>query len=186
MIWNTHYIKTDHAFLSASKYHWIRYSEEQLKRAWTTFKAAEEGTKLHKFAKDAIDLGIRQRDSGETLTMYINDAIGYRMSTEVLLYYSDVAFGTADAISFDEKKKMLRIHDLKTGKIKACMDQLKIYAAYFCLEYKMKPAEIKIELRIYQNDDVDICQPDPDEIAHIMSKIVTFDKLIQKIKILEG
>ena len=84
--------------------------------------------------------------------MYVNDAIGYRMTPEQPLYYSDNCFGTADAIQF--KNNVLRIHDYKSGIIPAKMEQLKIYAALFCLEYKVKPGAIRIELRIYQNDDV--------------------------------
>lgn len=186
MNWNTHYVKTDHAFLGASKYHWIRYTDEQLKQSWNSFRAAQEGTKLHEYAAMAIRLGIRQADTETTLNRYINDAIGYRMSPEVLLYYSDNCFGTADSICFDEKKKILRIHDLKTGKIKAHMEQLKIYAALFCLEYKYKPSEIKILLRIYQFDDYEECEADPNEIAHIMSRIISFDKIIQTMRMLEG
>lgn len=37
---------------------------------------------------------------------------------------------------------MLRIHDLKTGISPVHMDQLLIYAALFCLEYKIKPGSI--------------------------------------------
>jgi len=186
MNWNQHYVKTDHAFLSASKYHWIRYNDDQLKNSWRSFRAAQEGTELHAYAKMAIEHGIWQRDSGDTLSQYINDAIGYKMSPEILLYYSDNCFGTADAISWDDEKKILRIHDLKTGKIKAHMEQLLIYAALFCLEYKIKPAEITIELRIYQNDDVVPYSPSADEIAHIMSRIVSADKIVNKLRMTEG
>lgn len=186
MNWNVHYVKTEHAFLSASKYHWIRYNDEQLKNSWRSFRAAQEGTELHEYAKMAIEHGIWQRDSNDTLSLYINDAIGYKMKPEVLLYYSDNCFGTADAIGFDEEKKLLRIHDLKTGKIKAHMEQLLIYAALFCLDYKIKPYEISIELRIYQNDEYTSYEPSADEIAHIMSRIITADKLINTMKITEG
>ena len=86
--------------------------------------------------------------SKQTLNMYVNDAIGFKMTPEQILYYSDNCFGTADAILF--RNNFLRIHDLKTGKIPAHMEQLEIYAALFCLEYKVKPADIEMELRIYQ------------------------------------
>lgn len=185
MIWNTHYVKQDHAFMGASKYHWIRYDDEQLKQAWFSYRAAQEGTELHEYAAKAIKLGIRQRGA-TTLSLYINDAIGYGMTPEVLLYYSENCFGTTDAIGFNEKKKFLRIHDLKTGKLRAHMDQLKIYNALFCLEYKYRPTEIKSELRIYQYDKYEPCNPDPDEIAHIMSRIQTGDKIITKMRLMEG
>ena len=62
------------------------------------------------------------------------------------------------------------------------MDQLMVYAALFCLEYNEKPMSLESELRIYQNDDVQIFIPNMDDIAHIMSRIVHFDKLIEKAK----
>ena len=34
------------------------------------------------------------------------------------------------------------------------MEQLFIYDALFCMEYHVKPKDILIENRIYQNDDV--------------------------------
>lgn len=113
--------------------------------------------------------------------MYVNDAIGYKMTPEQLLYYSENCFGTADSISF--RKKFLRIHDLKTGEIPAHMEQLLIYAALFCLEYNIKPYELDgVELRIYQSDDIIYMNPEADEIVPIMSKIVTGDRIIARIK----
>ena len=142
-------------------------------------KAAEIGTKLHAWAKDTIDLGIKQPKSKKTIYAYVNDAIGYRMSTEVVLYYSDRFFGTADAISF--RDGFLRIHDLKTGKLPVHMEQLEIYAALFCLEYKVKPGDIQIELRIYQNDEIIYHNPTAEDIVPIMDKIIHLDKLLSKI-----
>lgn len=101
------------------------------------------------------------------------------MSTEVILYYSDRFFGTADAISF--RDGMLRIHDLKTGKTPVHMEQLEIYAALFCLEYKVKPSEIDMELRIYQKDEVLVHNPTAEDIEPIMDKIVHFNKLLEKV-----
>lgn len=186
MIWKKHYTKSEHAFLGASKYQWIRYDDKKLKETWRSFQAVKEGTALHAYAAQAIELGILQKKSKHTLNAYINDAIGFRMTPEVLLYYSENCFGTADAISYSEADKFLRIHDLKTGKIPAKMDQLKIYAALFCLDYEIKPGEIGCELRIYQNNDIFIYEPTTDEIAHIMSKIISFDKIINNMKIMEG
>ena len=77
---------------------------------------------------------------------------------------------------------MLRIHDLKTGVIPAHIEQLLIYAALFCLEYKVKPAEIEMELRIYQNDEILVHSPEVDEVVPVIDKIITFDKLLNHIK----
>lgn len=88
--------------------------------------------------------------------------------------------GTADAISF--RDGLLRIHDLKTGKRIVHIEQLEIYAALFCLEYKMKPEDIKIELRIYQNDEIVIYEPTSEEINEIINKIKHTDKLLENIE----
>lgn len=173
-----------HATFSASQSHWLRYSDDKAIDVYLNRRAAEMGTKLHAWAKETIDLGIKQPRSKKTIYAYVNDAIGFKMDTEVVLYYSDRFFGTADSICF--RNGMLRIHDLKTGKIPAHMEQLMIYAALFCLEYKVKPAEIDMELRIYQNDDVLICNPTAEEIVPIMNKIVHLDKLLAKVDQLEG
>ena len=103
------------------------------------------------------------------------------MNTEVVLFYSDRFFGTADAISF--RNNILRIHDLKTGnigKIDGHIEQLEIYAALFCLEYKVKPQDISIELRVYKSDKVVCHIPEADNISQIMEHIVHLDKLIEK------
>ena len=142
------------------------------------------GTRLHQWAKDTIDLGIKQPKSKKTIYAYVNDAIGFKMDTEVVLYYSDRFFGTADSICF--RNNFLRIHDLKTGKTPVHMEQLMIYAALFCLEYKIKPGDIGMELRIYQNDEVLFHNPTADEILPIMDKIVHLNKLLEKFEIEEG
>lgn len=136
-----------HAPFSPSQSSWLRYDDDQALEVYSNKKASEMGTILHKWAKDTIDLGIKQPRSKKTIYAYVNDAIGFKMDTEVVLFYSERFFGTADAISF--RDGMLRIHDLKTGKRPAHMEQLMIYAALFCLEYKVKPSEISMELRIY-------------------------------------
>lgn len=181
MNFNTHSrLKGQHAFLSASKYHWIGYSEDKLDRVFMASLAAQRGNELHAFAHDAIRLGIKLPRTSKTLNMYINDAIGYRMTPEQILYYSDNCFGTADCISF--RRNTLRIHDLKTGTSPTSEHQLEVYAALFCLEYNFKPFDFNIELRIYQSDEVRIYDGDPDAIFHIMDKIITFDKRIDAIK----
>ena len=169
-------LKGCHAFLSASKYHWVNYDEEKLAATYSNFLAVQKGTKLHDFAAQCIELGQKLPKSKKTLNMYVNDAIGFRMTPEQVLYYSDNCFGTADAISF--RDGLLRIHDLKTGATPAHMEQLMIYAALFCLEYKIKPDDIDMELRIYQNDEVIVHNPGYDEIYPIMEQIVRFDKVL--------
>lgn len=173
-------VEGTHAFLGASTYHWINYDEDKLIDRYQTHLATMKGTILHEFASQCIMLKQKLPETGQTLNLFVNDAIGFRMETEQVLYYSENCFGTADAICF--RNGVLRIHDLKTGVVPAHMEQLLIYAALFCLEYKYKPSEIEIELRIYQNDDILICKPDATDIVPIMDKIVTFDKLINKIK----
>ena len=160
-----------HAFLSASKYHWIRYDEEKIIKTYSNQMAVAMGTTLHDFAAQCIELGQKLPRSKKTLNAFVNDAIGFRMHPERVLFYSDNCFGTADAISFDEETRLLRIHDLKTGITPAHFEQLLIYAAMFCLEYGHKPHKIDMELRIYQNDDVEILIPEPEEVSDIMKKI---------------
>ena len=168
-----------HAPFSASQSSWLRYSDEKAIEVYTNKKAAEMGTRFHKWAKDTIDLGIKQPRSKKTIYAYVNDAIGFKMSTEVVLYYSDRFFGTADSICF--RNGMLRIHDLKTGKTPVHMEQLEVYAALFCLEYKVKPSDIDMELRIYQNDQILYHNPTAEDIVPIMDKIVHLNNLLEKI-----
>lgn len=165
-----------HAPFSPSQPSWLNYTDEKALDVYSNKKAAEMGTRLHNWAKETIDLGIRQPRSKKTIYAYVNDAIGFRMDTEVVLYYSDRFFGTADAISF--KNNFLRIHDLKTGTSKVHIEQPLVYAALFCLEYKIKPSDIKIELRIYQNDEIQIYEPEEGEVEKVMSKIVHLDELL--------
>lgn len=181
MNFNTHSaFEGKHAFLSASKYHWINYSSDKLDDVYRTALLAAKGTELHEFAFQAIKLGIKLPKSQKTLNMYVNDAIGYRMTPEQMLFYSVNCFGTADAIHF--KNNLLRIHDLKTGVTPTSMKQLEVYAAIFCLEYNYKPYQLDMELRIYQNDEIQIHNPAIDDITDIMDKIVTFDKQIERLK----
>lgn len=125
------------------------------------------------------NLSCLPKESFETVKAYINDAIGYRMTPEQILYYSDSIFGTADTISF--RDNFLRIHDLKTGSTPAHMEQLLIYAALFCLEYKLNPNSFHAELRLYQNNNVLCHEPESTEIASIIDQIILIDKTISKI-----
>lgn len=169
-----------HSFLSASKYAWIRYDSDILYERFSNSMDAALGTRLHAFAAEAIKLKQRMPETTATLNAYINDAIGFRMTPEVMLFASENGFGTADAISFYDN--VLRIHDLKNGVSPAKMDQLLIYACYFLIEYKFKPNEIKIVLRIYQNDDIVEYIPDVTDLAPILDKFYEFDDLINQWK----
>lgn len=181
MDWNPHYeLEGKHAFLSASKSSWINYSESKLIETYNNFYAKEMGTRLHEFVKEAILLGQKLKGDKTTLAMFVNDAIGYRMNPEQVLFYSPNCFGTADAISF--KKNLLRIHDLKTGKTPASMNQLEVYDALFCLEYGKEPENIEHELRIYQNNEAVIHIPEQERIRQIMNTIINHNKIIEKLK----
>lgn len=185
MQFNQHYkISGLHAPFSPSQPSWLRYDDDKAVEVYFNKKATEMGTKLHQWAKDTIDLKIKQPKSKKTLYSYVNDAIGYHMDTEVVLFYSERFFGTADAISF--KNGFLRIHDLKTGKTKVHIEQLMIYAALFCLEYKVDPKDIEMELRIYQNDKILYHNPTAEEIRPIMNQIVHLDSLLEEIDYKEG
>jgi len=181
MQWYDHSkLKGTHAFLSASQWHWLNYDDKKLVDRWRSAQAVEMGTRLHAYAEETIRLGIKQRNIKRTLNMYINDAIGFDLEPEVVLYYSDLCYGTADAIGF--KNNLLRIHDLKTGVIKAHFEQLRIYAAIFCLEYGIKPGDINFELRIYQNNEIRIENPDATIILPVMDKIQKADKILHSIQ----
>jgi len=182
MLFNVHSnLKGTHAFLSPSNYHWINYDEDKLDRTYLASMAARRGTELHAFAHEAIRLGIKMPSTKTTLNLYVNDAIGYRMTPEQILYYSDNCYGSPDTIAF--RRQVLRIHDLKTGVIEASVHQLEVYAALFCLEYSVSPMTIKIELRIYQSNEVRIYDADPDVIMHIMDRIKIFDKRINAMRL---
>lgn len=188
MNFNEHWrLEGKHAFLGASKWNWINYDTDKLITSYQNFQAVERGTRLHALAASMISEGVKASSSKTTLNMYVNDAIKFKMSPEVVLYYSDNAFGTADSILFNEKQNFLRIHDLKTGVTPAHMEQLMIYAAYFCLEYKKDPTKLNIELRIYQNNEIVVCnlETDPDLqlwIKDIMAKTIKFDKELNDFK----
>lgn len=186
MQFNDHYkLAGMHAPFSPSQPSWLRYDDEKAIKVLKNKRAAELGTRLHQWAKDTIDLRIKQPDTKKTIYMYVNDAIGFKMDTEVVLYYSDRFFGTADTICFRKNEDgvfVLRIHDLKTGERPASMEQLEIYAALFCLEYGFKPGEILMELRLYQSNGVICHNPTAEDIAPIMDHIVHLEKLIENNK----
>lgn len=195
-----------HAFLGASKYHWLNDNEVQIIKRLCSQYASSIGTCLHEIARQRIFHGIKLTkhekksviifllENGiprividaidfdfmfNNLMTYVNDCIGFHMKPEVVLCYSDICFGTADAIQYREKEHQLRIHDLKTGSTPAHMEQLLIYTALFCLEYKIKPYEIDTELRIYQSNEIAVLNPTPEDIVPIMDKIITMNNYIQ-------
>jgi hypothetical protein len=206
MLWRDHSKEVPsgaHALLSASKYSWLNDDENDIFERYKRSFAATLGTVVHEFASKMIKNKIRlSKNDNHAILLYlldnnvprfcidmptiidnlrpfINDAIGFDMESEQVLYYSEYCFGTCDAISFDDN--LLRIHDLKTGITQASFKQLEIYAALFCLEYKKKPSDIRIEFRIYQNGEANAMEADPNDISEIMDKIVKFDKYIKYI-----
>lgn len=169
-----------HAFLGASKYHWVNYDLEKMEHTFQNQFAAMKGTRLHEIAGMLIRERIRLPKNNKSFNNYVNDAIGYRMTTEQLLVYSDNCFGTADTICFN--KGVLRIHDLKTGAFRVNGYQLDIYAAFFCLEYKFNPYDLEIFLRMYQNDEINEHVGNPEWIKAIMDKVIDFNKRIEELK----
>ena len=195
-----------HAILSASSWRWVKDDTESLKKRLCSQYATDIGTLLHDIAYKHIKYRIKLNKYDkknvmlellskgvpgfvidsldfdamfDNLMAYVNDGIGFRMEPEVVLYYSRNFFGTTDAIAYSETNRTLRIHDYKSGTTPAHMEQLLIYAALFCLEYRIKPAEIEeTELRIYQNNEIVYLNPVAEDIIPITDTIVTFDKFI--------
>lgn len=204
MIFEQHLnLRGKHASLSPSQPHWLRYNEDQLYQKYVSQYAQSMGTSLHELAETLIKNNLKLK-KGDKLTVlshllndgiprnvidmeriysnfmnYVNDAIGFKLTPEQILYYSDYCFGTADAISF--RNNFLRIHDYKSGTTPAKMEQLLVYAALFCLEYKVKPGEIETELRIYQNDEVIFHNPTAEEILPVMDAIIQHSKTLERI-----
>ena len=206
MTFNAHSeLEGRHAILSPSKPYWLNYDEEALERYFASSYATDIGTLVHEFACDRIRFRAPidiENDEAKTGLMihllknyipfrvidldrlftnmvpYVNDAIGYRMDSEVKLKYSELCFGTADAIGVNGKT--LRIHDLKTGTSPSHMDQLLAYAALFFHEYKRdyRPQTMRVELRIYQNNDITVHKPTLEEIKTAMDKIVIQDRYL--------
>lgn len=187
MNFNEHWtLQGKHAFLSPSQYYWINDDKEKLGVRYSNFKAKERGIRLHELASMCIKEGVRLARNKTSLNMFVNDAIGYKMESEQVLYYSDNCYGTTDAISFRKDKAtgryLLRIHDLKTGTVPAHMMQLMVYASLFCLEYDYSPYDIDIELRIYQTSEPDILIPEPSEIQSVMDVIVDHDRYLNELR----
>lgn len=199
MIWNEHSdLKGKHAVLGASQHAWLNDDDKKLVQRYFNSYATEIGTAVHEYAgkriyrrmglldniseKNALLMYLLEKDIPwraieidrlfYNVLPYVNDAIGYKMRVEQPLWYSDLSFGTADAISYS--RNVLRIHDLKTGLSPASMDQLMVYAGWFYLEYKKQInfQKSKTELRIYQNQEVLCYTPTNQDISGIMEKIV--------------
>lgn len=181
MNWNNHYeLEGQHAFLSPSNYHWLNYDYDKLVLAHEKYNAKEEGVWLHNFASMAIGRRIKLARNRNTLNMFVNDAIGFGMKSEQILYYSRHAFGCTDAISF--KRKVLRIHDYKSGETKASFKQLDVYSALFCLEYGVDPEDIEIFERLYQSNQVEEFSPSGEYIRSIMNNIIEKNAIVESLE----
>lgn len=183
-----------HAFLSASQHAWLNYTEDKLVERLSTVQAAARGTRLHAWASEAILLGRRQPDAGDPnhdiLCAYINDALDFNMVPEQVLMYSIYAYGTADAIGFEEYDDhdtfagFLRIHDYKSGRIEIKnFDQLYIYGGFFCLEYRFKPFQIEGEFRIYQGDTIREHEIDRYRLAEVYEKIRAYNEIVEETRL---
>ena len=210
MNFNNHFqLQGKHAILSASSWRWINDDQESLVKRIRSQYSTDIGTILHDVAYKHIKYRIKMNkydkknvmlellfngipgfvfdaldfDSMfENLMAYVNDGVGFKMTPEVVLYYSDNFFGTTDSISFSDRERFLRIHDYKSGTTTAHMEQLLIYAALFCLEYRKKPTEFDTELRLYQNNEVIFHIPEAEEISIVMDKIITHDNFLTSVK----
>ena len=194
-----------HAILSASSWRWVNDDIESLTKRICSQYLADIGTILHdvarKYIKHRIKLNKYDKKSVmlelvehgipamvidtinfdsmyENFMLYVNDAVAFKMTPEVVLRYTNNFFGTADAIRYDEDSHFLRIHDYKSGTTPAHMEQLMIYVALFCLEYGIKPSSIQCELRIYQLSEPVVYEPTAEEISHIIGQIITFDNFM--------
>lgn len=174
----------EHSIFSPSQPAFFNYSIDKLKEVYHNKKAAEEGTKKHEMAAMLINAKERVWKCKRTWNMYINDAIAYNMDAEVRLYFSSHFSGTADAIYFDPKDRILRIHDLKTGVTHASFQQLEGYAALFFLQYGQRfdsyPENTSMELRIYQNNEVRILEPNPEDIRFKMDILIEFEEILKE------
>lgn len=112
---------------------------------------------------------------------YCNDAIKLGMSAEFKIKpFSDSLYfgGTADALKFEDGK--LIIFDLKTGSNNVSMEQLLIYAAFFCLEYGIRPGDIQTTLKIYQENKKQTMNPSTPQLVKLMDLTVTINDYISE------
>ena len=201
-------LRGQHALLAPSQPYWLGYTNEQLEQKFESSYAQSIGTAAHELAETLIRERIKLKKTDKNMLMvhllrcgipraaididrlysnfmeYVNDAIGFRLNPEQILYGTKVCFGTADAISF--RDMFLRIHDYKSGITPAKMDQLLVYAALFCLEYNIKPGELKgCELRIYQSDEIVVFNPKPEDILPVMDIIIRHSRYLETYR-MEG
>lgn len=165
-----------HAFLSPSRYHWVRYSPDKLRESYLNYRRTRLGTQLHELAEQLIQLNVRLPDNGSSLNSFVNDAIRLRLEPEQLLYYNEWCFGTADAIGISNG--VLTIHDLKTGRSPGSFDQLMIYAALYVLIEGIRPPETV--LRIYHNGEIHEYLPKTDEILEFTEAIELATRIIKE------
>ena len=210
MNWHDHTYdvpKDAHALLGGSRYAWVNYDEEKLFNYLSSSYAVTIGTLIHELAAKLIKHKIRvtKEEARKMIVLhlvdnkvpravidierylgnfcaYVNDAIGFDMRPEQVLKYSDNAFGTADAIAYNEKKRFLRIHDYKSGVSQPSLHQLEVYAAFFCMEYHIQPKDISMELRIYWMDEIITGIPTAADIVPIIDKTITHDNYINNLK----
>jgi hypothetical protein len=196
-------LRGKHSRFAPSQPYWLNYTEEDLYDKYISGYATDIGTAMHDLAETLITNRVKLNKADKKIVLvhllkygipnvaididrlysnfatYVNDAIGYCLTPEQPLFYSENCFGTADAISF--RDKFLRIHDYKSGTTPAKMEQLLVYAALFCLEYDVKPGTIETELRIYQNDEIIYHNATAEDILPIMDTIVHHDKIIRNL-----
>ena len=172
----------DHAVFPPSQYSWRNYTPEKLLHVYRNKQAAKKGTEDHEFASLCIKRRQRLWKCKRTLESFVNDAIGFGMESEKLLYYSNYFFGWTDAIVYKEKEKVLRIHDLKTGETPGSFHQLEIYAALFFLQYgdrlNAHPNNTTTLLRIYQFDTFEEVETPSEVLEDVMETIVLFNKIL--------
>lgn len=210
-----------HALLSASQSSWVNKDDDQVLMQWARGYSQALGTAMHEMAyfhikhlfkvskaskkeillqllsrynipEAAIEIGFDFDLLFENWMIYVNDAIGFRLEPEVPLKYSDIAFGTADAVlPLDSiiKNNIIRIHDYKSGTSPVHASQLLVYDAFLCLEYDLRPGDFKHILCFYQvkkDEDgifiptVSTYEPTVDELSHIMDDIKHKSELIMK------
>lgn len=172
-----------HAIFSPSQPYWINYDKQKTIDYFDRSRAQEKGTRLHAMVAEMIRCYLlygtplpNTLSKKDTIGLYFHDACKYRMEPEVTVVYSDICYGHIDALSFDEKKRILRIHDLKTGINPAKFLQLEVYAAQFFAEYandiqyglQIPLESCAVELRIYQFDQ---CQIETPPVEFILNDI---------------
>lgn len=198
-----------HAPLSPSSWRWLNDDEESFTKRLCSQYLADIGTilhdiarkhikhriKLNKYDKKNVMLDLVERGIPafvvdtinfdamyENFMRYVNDCVAFKMTPEVVLYFSPNCFGTTDAINYNEETHFLRIHDYKSGTTPAHMEQLMIYVALFCLEYGIKPSSLYTELRIYQGPEPMIYEPSAEEITQVIETIITRDNFMNNIR----